>query len=45
MFGRIFAKYDVVSHTSYFQDDYLVFITDIFHIGPKGPGGHLGHLI
>lgn len=34
-----------VSRTSYFQDDYLVFITAIFHIGPKGPGGPLGHLI
>jgi len=36
-----------VFHTFYFQDDYLVFITDIFHIliGLKGPGGPLGHLI
>lgn len=36
-----------VFHTFYFQDDYLVFITDIFHIfiGLKGPGGPLGHLV
>lgn len=36
-----------VFHTFYFQDDYLVFITDIFHIfiGLEGPGGPLGHLI